>query len=190
MVYLDDFLFLARCPRDLIGISEFLSGAGFCLNLEKSVLTPTSDLIFLGIDLDLMAGTARVKAGVLPALRAAVSACSPSWPLLKRQRLAGFVNFVRPCLKLPLEIVSAVRDGDSEACAAVLPFMGDDVMLSHDDVRTCVDVHCPLATSICRRDAVANRNSQAGLHSRVSGSDVRAADLCGRVCSGINGNML
>ena len=141
MVYLDDFLFLARCPRDLIGISEFLSGAGFCLNLEKSVLTPTSDLIFLGIDLDLMAGTARVKAGVLPALRAAVSACSPSWPLLKRQRLAGFVNFVRPCLKLPLEIVSAVRDGDSGACAAVLPFMGDDVMLSHDDVRACVDVH-------------------------------------------------
>ena len=66
----------------------------------------------------------------MPALRAAVSGCSPSWPLLKRQRLAGFVNFVRPCLKLPLEVVSAVRDGDREACSAVLPVVDDDVMLT------------------------------------------------------------
>ena len=29
MVYLDGFLFLVRCPHDLIGVSDFLSSAGF-----------------------------------------------------------------------------------------------------------------------------------------------------------------
>ena len=34
---------------------------------------------------------------------------------------------MRPFLKLPLEAVAAVRDGDDEACAAVLPYLRENV---------------------------------------------------------------
>ena len=38
IAFLDDFLFLARRPEDLCGVSAFLSEMGFCINDKKSVL--------------------------------------------------------------------------------------------------------------------------------------------------------
>ena len=78
---------------------------------------------------------------MLNSLRVALTQCSAAWPVTWRQRLAGYVNFVRPCLKLPLEIVSAVRDGDCDACVAVIPYIRDEQALSFSDLCVCNDVH-------------------------------------------------
>ena len=61
--------------------------------------------------------------------------------MLSRQRLAGFVNFVRPCLKLPLGVVSAVLDGDPGSGAAVAPFIRDGVSLTFSDICRWNDDH-------------------------------------------------
>lgn len=128
MVYLDDFLFLSHEPAPLVGICDFLMDIGLCINFEKSSLAPVSTIVFLGLELNLLNSSARVKRDVLFPLRASLSLCSSAWPPTWRQRLAGFVNFVRPLMKLPLEVVAAVRDGDSDACAAVIPYVRDDVV--------------------------------------------------------------
>jgi len=51
------------------------------------------------------------------------------------------VNFVRPFLKLPLEVVSAVVDGDSDACSRAAPFIREDVVWSFDDISMWKDLH-------------------------------------------------
>ena len=142
LVYLDDYLFLARNSASLVGVSDFfLSKIGLCLNFEKSILTPVSSLFFLGVDIDLCHCSARVKRDVLVPLRTALSACSSAWPSTWQQRLAGFVNFVRPLMKLPLEVVAVVRDGDCGACAAVLPFLSSAVVWRWLDQRTWSHTH-------------------------------------------------
>ena len=141
LVYLDDFLFLARDSASLSGVGHFLSEVGLCLNFEKSVLTPVSSIIFLGVELDLCHCSARVKRDVLFPLRSALAACSSAWPSTWRQRLAGYVNFVRPLMKLPLEVVAAVRDGDCGACAAVLPYLSRAVVWRWSDQRAWSDTH-------------------------------------------------
>ena len=91
--------------------------------------------------MDLNDSSARVRSDVILPLQDALLHCSPAWPLGWRQRLAGFVNFVRPLLKLPLELVSAVRDGDSEACAAAVPYVTGDVLWRFRDVLAWSEMH-------------------------------------------------
>ena len=134
IAYLDDFLFVARHPAELRGIEDYFTRAGININFEKSVLSPVSRIIYLGVDIDLSRAAARVKPGVLSSVRSAMMQCSTFWPVVWRQRLAGYVNFLRPCLKLPLEVVSAILDGDVDACAAVVSFMYDDVEWSFWDI--------------------------------------------------------
>ena len=149
IVYLDDFLFVARQPHELYGVSDYFTHAGININFEKSILSPVSRIIFLGIDVDLSRAAARVKPGILSSVRDAMMQCSPAWPVVWRQRLAGFVNFLRPCLKLPLETVNAILDGDVDACATVVPFMNDDVEWSFGDMCRWNDMH----DMICYVDA-------------------------------------
>ena len=85
------------------------------MNFEKSVLSPVSRLTYLGVELRLDRAVASVRSGVVRSVRAALRQCSPSCSVLWRQRLAGFVNFLRPCMKLPLEVIRAILDGDVEA---------------------------------------------------------------------------
>ena len=123
LAYLDDFLVLSRDAESLTGIAAFFTDLGLCVNFDKSVLIPSTVVTFLGVTIDLENSCARVRDDSVSLLRAGVSRCSACWPLTWRQRLAGFVNFARPLLRLPLEVVSAVRDGDRAACAAVMPFL-------------------------------------------------------------------
>ena len=51
------------------------------------------------------------------------------------------MNFCRPCLKLPLVAVSAAREGDYEACVAMVPFIRDDQALSFSDLCAWNDLH-------------------------------------------------
>lgn len=141
MAYLDDFLFVARQPADLSGVADYFARAGININFEKSVLSPVSRVIYLGIDVDLSHAAAQVKPGILCSVRSAMMQCSASWPAVWRQRLAGYVNFLRPCLKLPLEVVRAILDGDAGACAAVVPFLRDDVQRTFEDICLWNDVH-------------------------------------------------
>ena len=141
IAFLDDFLFVARQPNELIGVADYFSQAGINVNFEKSVLSPVSRLIYLGVDVDLGRAAARVKPGVLDGVRSAVARCSAAWPVIWRQRLPGYVIFLRPCLKLPLEVVGAILDGDVDACRAVVPFMSDDVAWSFCDMCHWRDMH-------------------------------------------------
>ena len=69
LVYLDDYLFLARNSASLVGVNDFLSKIGLCLNFEKPILTPASSLVFLGVEIDLCHCSARVRRDVLIPLR-------------------------------------------------------------------------------------------------------------------------
>ena len=95
--------------------SLFFVRAGLRVSVEKSVLCPVSRLTYLGVDVGFRRAAAQVKAGALIPVRDAISRCCEFWPVLWRQRLAGHLNFLRPFLKLPLEAVSAVLDGDIDA---------------------------------------------------------------------------
>ena len=52
-VYLDDFLFTAETPEELLPVGPLLRYWGFNLNERKSIMTPTRRLTYLGIDVDL-----------------------------------------------------------------------------------------------------------------------------------------
>ena len=114
---------------------------GLCVNFEKSVLRPTSDIVFIGVVLDLIKCSARVKSEVVVPLRDALWQCSQGWPFTWIRRLAGFVNFVRLLFKLPLELVSAVRDGDGEACVAALPYVTEGVVWPFSDALAWTCLH-------------------------------------------------
>lgn len=132
---------MARHPDDLHGIADFLSGAGFCINVSKSVLCPTSVLVYLGVELNLRECLVRLLPGVVRSLRAALEVCCLDCPLAWRERLAGYLSFARICLKLPLEAVNAVRDGDSNACRAVLPWIREEHALSFSDLFNWEELH-------------------------------------------------
>ena len=93
IAFLDDFLFVARQPSELIAVACYFSQAGINVNFEKLVLSPVSRLMHLGVDVDLGRAAARVKPGVLDGVSSAVARCSAAWPVIWRQRLAGYVNF-------------------------------------------------------------------------------------------------
>ena len=76
LAFLDDFLFLSRRTDDLCGVSAFLSDMGFCINEEKSVLRPTSVLVYLGLELDLSRCWMKLKPNVARSLRCALRECS------------------------------------------------------------------------------------------------------------------
>ena len=141
IAYLDDFLFMARNGSDLAGIDDFFASVGINVNFEKSVLSPVSHVIYLGVELDLVQAAANVKPEVLGAVREAMLQCGPDWSILSRQRLAGYVNFLRPCLKLPLEVVRAILDGDLETCRSVVPFLAGDVKWTFCDMHAWNALH-------------------------------------------------
>ena len=139
--YIDDLLFMSRDPVHLEGIPLFLDQIGLQINYSKSVLQPTSYVLYLGLNIDLEHGRVSVSESALPDIRQALTVCSTQIPLISRQRMAGYINFVRPCLKLPLEVVKAVLDGDSAACMTVLPYITSDVCLSAVDIVAVSSVH-------------------------------------------------
>ena len=133
--------FVARQAADLCGVSDYLARAGIIINFPESVLLPVSRVRNQGVDVDMARAAASVRPDVLGAVRCAMLVCSASAPATWRQRLAGYGNFLRPCLKLPLEVVRAVLDGDGDACASVVPYIREDVALSFLDICLWHDVH-------------------------------------------------
>ena len=106
-VYLDDFLFVARHPEHLTGIPQLMRDMGLTINVKKSQLQPVTELTYLGIHLDLANRTLSVPADLKTKVLRAI-ADAPQRSLLYAQRLAGFVNFIRPVAKLPLQIIHEI----------------------------------------------------------------------------------
>ena len=117
---LHDFLSMSHSPSDMYGIADFLSRLGFSINFEKSILSSVSRLVYLEVDIDLVLACTHV-----PHSTSAIAECGEFWPLSFGQRLVGYLNFVSPRLKLPLELEHAVGEGDGDTCAASLPFIVD-----------------------------------------------------------------
>ena len=94
-VYLDDFLFLADEADALLPIPGIFTDLGLQINQKKSRLTPTQDLTYLGLRLDLR----HARIAVEPHIQDKVTAAIRKLPQLSQrqcQQLAGYVNFVRP----------------------------------------------------------------------------------------------
>ena len=142
IAYLDDFLFMARSGSDLAGIADFFfASVGINVNFQKAVLSPVSHVIYIGVELDLVQAATNVKPAILGVVREAMLQCGPDWSVLSRQCLAGYVNFLRPCLKLPLEVVRAVLDGDAQACVSAAPFIHEGVRWTVQDMCAWNAVH-------------------------------------------------
>ena len=134
-VYLDDFLFLSRNPEDLLQIPDLFRTWGLRINVAKSIVNPTRQLRYLGVEVDLnsrtLSVTPRLQRQVLGAIQTA-----PLRSLLYRQRLAGFVNFLRPIAKLPLQVVSEILHGNPDLTDWVR-----DRLFSHPWVFSAQDYH-------------------------------------------------
>lgn len=106
-VYLDDFLFVAPSAELLAGVAPLLTEWGLRINHAKSVLTPTHTLTYLGIKVDLLEKRLSITDKLRDRVLQAISDV-PNKSLLYAQRLAGFVNFVRPISRLPLQLISEI----------------------------------------------------------------------------------
>ena len=134
-MYLDDFLFLAPQPGLLQGIADTFQEAGLIVNTSKSHIEPTQQLRYLGLDVDLRARVISVpKALQARALRAIERA--PELSVHQAQQLAGFVNFLRPVAKLPLQLVSGILQRRHE-----LPGWVRDGLWDHEWSFSAVDYH-------------------------------------------------
>ena len=110
-VYLDDFLFLSPNPDTLREVPSLLRAWGFRINEQKSRLVPVQRLTYLGLDLDLanlrLTVPSQLRDRVLDAIREV-----PDRSPLYAQRLAGYLNFLRPVARLPLQLVRDVLRQD------------------------------------------------------------------------------
>ncbi|KAF0301937.1 Protein P [Amphibalanus amphitrite] len=110
-VYLDDFLFHSTRPADLLPIPALLRDIGLQMNTNKSVLEPTQQLTYLGLQLDL----ANRRISIPRTLQRKILKALVQLPDLSHhqaERLAGYINFVRPVARLPLQVVIATLQQD------------------------------------------------------------------------------
>lgn len=99
VVYFDDYLIVHQCPKILkthvqIAI-EFLNSLGWNINIEKSILTPTRSIQFLGILWDTKSNTKSLSPDKVNKVRQYLLArlAAGSWTLKQAQRLLGYLNF-------------------------------------------------------------------------------------------------
>ena len=122
-VYLDDYLFVSCRPNSPRRIPALLQEWGLRISYQKSVLVPTSRLTYLDLDLS------RGSIGVAPALQERMLNAvrmAPQLTLKQAQRLAGYIRFVRPVSRLPLQLVIQVLRRDP-----ALPRWVDAGLLDH-----------------------------------------------------------
>ena len=134
-VYLDDFLFLAPRPELLRGIADTFREVGLHINTDKSHLEPTQTLRYLGLEMDLNTRHISVPGPLRKRVLRAI-ARSPELTFHQAQQLAGFVNFLRPIAKLPLQLVSAILQRLPD-----LPGWVRDGVWDHDWSFSCEDYH-------------------------------------------------
>ena len=99
-------------------IPALLTSWGLVINARKSCLQPTQEITYLGLTVNLREQTLQVPPELQDRILRAI-ALAPNLSLHAAQRLAGFVNFVRPVARLPLQLISAIlaRDGRLTAWA-------------------------------------------------------------------------
>ena len=106
--YLDDWLIIAHSTEELVSHREALLGhlesLGLSVNWDKSSLTPSQSITFLGIDLDSAAMTARLSAQRARCVRhlAASIRVGKVFPLKTFQRLLGHMASAAAVLQLGL----------------------------------------------------------------------------------------
>ncbi|XP_039764417.1 uncharacterized protein LOC120636918 [Pararge aegeria] len=99
ILYLDDYLIVNQDKNTLKSqvqlAIEFLTSLGWNINMEKSVLTPTRRMEFLGIFWDTQANTKSLPPDKVSRIRQCLLSClaTGSWTLKQAQRLLGFLNF-------------------------------------------------------------------------------------------------
>ncbi|XP_047531380.1 uncharacterized protein LOC125067046 [Vanessa atalanta] len=99
VVYLDDYL-LVHQDRDVLEVQvkmaiRFLSNLGWWINMEKSIMTPTRLIDFLGIRWDTRFNTKSLPLEKIQKIRQKllVRLATGSWNLEQAQRLLGYLNF-------------------------------------------------------------------------------------------------
>ncbi|XP_037298475.1 uncharacterized protein LOC119190519 [Manduca sexta] len=99
VVYLDDYLIVHQDRNTLTAQVEiaiqFLTSLGWCINMEKSVTTPTRVIDFLGVTWDTKFNTKFLPSEKIQRIRQMlrVRLEAGSWNLKQAQRLLGHLNF-------------------------------------------------------------------------------------------------
>ncbi|XP_037294505.1 uncharacterized protein LOC119189336 [Manduca sexta] len=99
VVYLDDYLIVHQDRNTLTAQVEiaiqFLTSLGWCINVEKSVTTPTRVIDFLGVTWDTKFNTKFLPSEKIQRIRQMlrVRLEADSWNLKQAQRLLGHLNF-------------------------------------------------------------------------------------------------
>ncbi|XP_046979113.1 uncharacterized protein LOC124544558 [Vanessa cardui] len=99
IVYLDDYL-LAHQSREQLEAQvkiaiKFLTSLGWYVNLEKSILTPTRSIEFLGINWDTQINAKSLPQEKVSKVGQYIQArlATGNWTLKQAQRLLGYLNF-------------------------------------------------------------------------------------------------
>ena len=106
LVYLDDFLFLGSKPNLELVISRLMN-SNLLFNEPKCILSPTKQLQYLGVNINLNNKSVALTEKFISNLKNEISLIKGKILSLRyKQRIAGLINFARHILKLPLSIVS------------------------------------------------------------------------------------
>ncbi|KAF0296949.1 Protein P [Amphibalanus amphitrite] len=134
-VYLDDFLFYSTRPDDLLPIPALLRDIGLQMNTNKSVLQPTQTLTYLGLQLDLANRRISIPSSLQKKILKALTRL-PDLSHHQAERLAGYINFVRPVARLPLQLVIATLQQDPR-----IPLWVQQGVWDHDWSFSAEDYH-------------------------------------------------
>ncbi|CAH2217847.1 jg643 [Pararge aegeria aegeria] len=99
VVYLDDYLIVHQSEKILrthvqLAI-QFLTNLGWCVNIEKSITTPSRSLEYLGVKWDTDLNVKSLPLDKITKVRQILISllASGSWTLKQAQRLLGYLNF-------------------------------------------------------------------------------------------------
>lgn len=97
-IYVDDALLVAKseqeCREAVEQIIREFEAAGFLVNREKSVLVPTQQIVYLGVEIDSVTMTCKTPAGKLNKTRMAIRKLmlEPTWTVRAVASFLGLLN--------------------------------------------------------------------------------------------------
>jgi hypothetical protein len=107
VAYLDDWLFFSHHPIPVTAVIGHLQQLGFTINLDKSILQPTTALTYLGLNIDNQAGLIKPTRSCIRHLLDLVSIIPRASPQ-DLQRITGYVAWMAYAMNWPAFLATLI----------------------------------------------------------------------------------
>lgn len=112
IAYLDDWLLHSASEADLQTAIDMIEAMGITLNIEKSVVEPTTSLQYLGFKIDSINLTIQLTLTAFDRLTH-VLRYTKNGSHLDRQRIRGYATWILYNLRMPIFLAADVTLGDA-----------------------------------------------------------------------------